>query len=150
MRIKQVFGRDFGDQSNFDLINAKSFYRKAPENYVRVDGIDLCLEIIKQNMAVRDPALPLYMMVSILLCFVPYIISLYRAEEYEFFQSTDHKIAFICGLFPTFMLQMLNLVLLNALRMFYVQKTRFKKAVLSMFDDQLREMYSDDCSADLP
>ena len=133
-----TFGKSFPSHQNFELINVTKLFSKKPR--VRINGRILAMEIIKQNMQTSDPVIMILMLVAIFYVMVPYIIHVIFNEG-DFFQSQNHKTAFWLLTIPTFIYYFLNSVLLGALRLFYQQKIRYKEAILSALDDELRERF---------
>ena len=73
MKFKKSFGKDFPAEINLDLETVKTFYNT--EELVRVDGLEIAVDICKQNMRGLDPFTPLYIILAIFQIILPWIMS---------------------------------------------------------------------------
>lgn len=81
----KIFGKNFPEDLNFEYINAKKFYDKRPK--VKVNGRILAMEIIKKNMQVMDPVMPLYMLFTLVGAAIPYILHAIFTDHLRFFYT---------------------------------------------------------------
>ena len=146
MKFIKTFGKDFPAKINFDFETVQKYYSQ--EEYVRVEGIHMAVDICKQNMRGMDPFIPIYMVLAIFQVMVPWLIS--KMMGADFFQSWNHMMAFYIQMMVLFFFFFLNCVLVNALREFMTMKVKFKKTILSQLDPYIRETFEEECNADVP
>lgn len=113
--------------------------------------MNFVVDIMKKNMEKSDPLLPLYMMLAIFQAFIPLVVHrIMFGHEDNFFQSDYQMYGFYVIQIPQFMFNLLNMILLGALKLFYDQKIKFKLAVLSALDDEFKLRFVDYTNSQLP
>jgi hypothetical protein len=138
--FQQKQNRDFRLEYAEKLINL--------EKKVRVCGLDFTMEILKQNMGTSKQWFILPNLISFIMVFVPLLVNWIFGET--FFQCNYHRDAFLCSRLTIFVKVFSNILSAGTLLKFFNQKLRFKQAVLSSLDQELKNKFSCSTSANLP
>lgn len=148
-KFLKSFGNSFQTEADVDIENLDEVIEQ-PEDTVQISGMDFAVEILKQNLVVPSNFLLLFLIAGALSAIPVIVILITKKPEEPIFQNENHKLAYFLGIFPMIALKFANLILSILLRSFYIQKRRYKQAIMSCLDEQLKERYVEETYAELP
>ena len=122
----------FFDKASVDMVDSIL----NTDNYVKVPGKTLALEITKQNQALTSDRGHWLMMAAAFVFVQPFLRGWLLGEE--FFLNSYHKEIYFINMIPCFMLYMLNLVLYNCMSLILNNKMMYAKTLFCMIDPYAR------------
>ena len=106
------------------------------ENFIKVPGKTIALEITKQNQKLTSETGHWLMMAAAFVFVQPFIRGYFLSND--FFLNDKHLEIYLINIIPCFMLYMLNLVLYNCMSLILHNKMMYSQTIYCMIDSYAR------------